>query len=160
MFVRVTVERRIRGILCAARREYGRVRARTRDPPCPGPDTERERARQPSPIGLRPILYPDRVTLTRIIMPTLALFPFPSLVGDFEGFLIAKSALDRDCCIGRMDEWVGIGGRGVVVSRNLLRVGWRYPCLQLEGSSASFRFDVVGFCYSNTLSIRRFAWIL
>lgn len=93
-------------------------------------------------------------------MPTLALFPFPSLVGDFEGFLIAKSALDRDCCIGRMDEWVGIGGRGVVVSRNLLRVGWRYPCLQLEGSSASFRFDVVGFCYSNTLSIRRFAWIL
>lgn len=58
--------------------------------------------------------------------------------------------------------WMGVVGRGVVVvSRDLLRVGWRYPCLRRgERGVCKFRFDVVGFCYSNTLSIRRFAWIL
>lgn len=70
----VLYERRIRGILCAARREYGRVRARARyrehEPPS-RPDTPAILSNWSAPS------YTDRVTSTRIIMPpdTPLLFP-------------------------------------------------------------------------------------
>lgn len=81
-----------------------------------------------------------------------------SLVGDFEGFLIAKSRLLRRCIA--MDEW-GWWVEALLLFRGIY-FGLDGGILASGGVKGefAFRFDVVGFCYSNTLSIRRFAWIL
>lgn len=51
----------------------------------------------------------------------------------FRGFPNCEIGEDRDCC-AVVSQWMNGGGgtgRGVVVvSRDLLRVGWRYPCLR------------------------------
>lgn len=76
-----------------------------------------------------------------------------SLVGDFEGFLIAKSRLLRRCIA--MDEW-GWWVEALLLFRGIY-FGLDGGILASGGVKGefAFRFDVVGFCYSNTLSIRR-----
>lgn len=124
------------------------IRSRARSHARPAEPWTRYRARQPSPIGLRPILYPDRVTLTRIIMQPATYarslsIPWreASLVGDFEGFLIAKSRLLRRCIA--MDEWGWWGGSRRCCCFAGSTSGWMEVSLPQAGWKGSLRFALM-----------------